>query len=36
VLIRQDRFVEGGLNSAFEAGLLTAIARRAEELVNNY
>jgi hypothetical protein len=33
VLVRQDRFVEGGLNSAFESGLLTAIARRAGELV---
>ena len=33
VLIRQDRFVEGALNSAFEAGLLTGIARRAAALV---
>jgi hypothetical protein len=32
VLIRQDRFVEGGLNSAFESGLLTAIVRRAAAL----
>ncbi|MFN2135974.1 MAG: DUF6508 domain-containing protein [Candidatus Promineifilaceae bacterium] len=32
VLIRQDRFVEGGLDSAFESGLLTAIARRATVL----
>ena len=32
VLIRRDRFVEGALNSAFEAGLLTAIARRAATL----
>jgi hypothetical protein len=30
--IRQDRFVEGGLNSWFEAGLLTAILARAKEL----
>ena len=34
VLIRQDRFVEGRLNSAFEAGLLTGIARRANILAN--
>jgi hypothetical protein len=32
LLVRRDRFVEGGLNSAFEAGLLTAIARRAAAL----
>jgi hypothetical protein len=33
VVIRQDRFAEGALNSAFESGLLTAIARRAAALV---
>jgi hypothetical protein len=33
VLIRQDRFVEGALNSAYESGLLAAIARRAAVLV---
>lgn len=33
VLIRQDRYVEGALNSAFESGLLTAIIRREAELV---
>lgn len=32
-LIRQDRFSEGALNSAFESGLLTAIAKRGAELV---
>jgi hypothetical protein len=35
VLIRQDRFVEGALNGAFEAGLLTGIVRRAAGLMNN-
>lgn len=29
VLIRQDRFVEGALASAYDSGLLTAILRRA-------
>ena len=33
VLIRQDRFVEGALGSAYEAGLLMSILRRAAELV---
>ena len=33
VLIRQDRFVEGALGSAYESGLLTSIVRRAAELV---
>ena len=33
VLIRQERFVEGALNGAFESGLLTAIVRRAAALV---
>lgn len=33
VVIRQDRFVKGALNGAFESGLLTAIAGRAAELV---
>jgi Family of unknown function (DUF6508) len=32
VAIRQDRFVEGGLNGWFEAGLLTAIMQRARAL----
>lgn len=32
VCIRQDRFVEGALESAFESGLLTGILRRAAEL----
>lgn len=32
-VIRQDRFVEGALNGAFESGLLAAIARRAAALV---
>lgn len=31
-LIRQDRFVEGALASAFESGMLTAIVRRASVL----
>jgi len=35
VLIRQDRFVEGALNGAFEAGLLTGIVRRAAGLMNS-
>jgi len=33
VLIRQDRFVEGALGSAYESGLLTSIVRRAAESV---
>jgi hypothetical protein len=33
VLIRQDRFDEGALQSAFDMGLLTAIIRRAEALL---
>lgn len=33
VFIRQDRFVEGGLNSAYEGGWLAAIARRAAVLL---
>jgi hypothetical protein len=33
-LIRGDRFTEGNLAEAFEAGLLAAIARRASELIN--
>ena len=33
VLIRQDRFVEGALASAYESGLLTNIVRRAAALV---
>ncbi len=32
VLIRQDRFVEGALGSAFESGLLSGILRRAAVL----
>ena len=32
VLIRQDRFVEGALGSAYESGLLTRILRRAAVL----
>ena len=32
VLIRQDRFCEGALESAFETGLLTSITRRASAL----
>ena len=32
VVIRQDRFVEGALGSAFDTGLLTAILRRAAAL----
>ncbi len=31
-LIRQDRFVTGALAGAFEAGMLTAVVRRAEQL----
>lgn len=34
VLIRQDRFVEGGLAGAFDSGLLTAIIARSEALTN--
>jgi Family of unknown function (DUF6508) len=33
VLMRQDRFDEGALQSAFEIGLLTAIVQRAEALL---
>jgi hypothetical protein len=33
VVIRQDRFVEGALDSAYHSGLLTAIMRRAKALV---
>ena len=33
VLIRQDRFVEGALASAFKSGLLTGIVRRAAAMV---
>jgi len=32
-LIRQDRFVEGGLASAFKSGLLTRILERANRLL---
>lgn len=32
VVIRQERFCEGALESAFESGLLTAICRRAAQL----
>jgi hypothetical protein len=32
VLIRQERFSEGSLASAFESGLLTGIVRRAAQL----
>jgi hypothetical protein len=32
-LIRQERLVEGALGSAFEAGLLLAIAERAREIL---
>ena len=35
VLIRQDRFVEGALNDAFESGLLTGILRRAAVLADD-
>jgi hypothetical protein len=31
-IVRQDRFVEGALSSAFEAGLLLAITQRAQVL----
>lgn len=31
-LVRQDRFAEGALATAYESGMLAAIARRAEEL----
>jgi hypothetical protein len=34
-LIRQDRFDEGALNSAFQSGLLTAIVQRAEALLHD-
>ena len=34
VLVRQDRFVEGGLSEAFEAGLLIRIVRRCAILEN--
>jgi hypothetical protein len=33
VLIRQDRFVEGALQSAFETGLLTRILERAASIL---
>jgi hypothetical protein len=33
-IIRQDRFVEGNLDGAFESGHLTAIVRRAEVLLH--
>ena len=33
-LIRQDRFNEGALGDSFESGIMTAIARRAKELVD--
>ncbi len=33
VFVRGDRFNEGSLNSKFEAGLLTAVVRRAEALL---
>lgn len=33
VFVRADRFNEGLLNSKFEAGLLTAVVRRAEALL---
>jgi hypothetical protein len=32
-IIRQDRFVEGNLDGAFESGHLTAIVRRAEAMI---
>ena len=35
VIIRQDRFVEGALGSAFDSGLLTQIVRRASELASD-
>ena len=31
-VIRQDRFVEGALATAFDSGLLTAVLRRVEQL----
>ncbi|GAC1427429.1 MAG: DUF6508 domain-containing protein [Acidobacteriaceae bacterium] len=34
VLVRRERFCEGTLNSAFEAGFLTAIVQRAQVLLN--
>lgn len=33
-LIRGDRFIEGNLKAAFDAGLLTAIVRRAETILS--
>ena len=33
-LIREDRFNEGALGDSFESGIMTAIARRAKELVD--
>jgi hypothetical protein len=33
VLIRQDRYIEGALGSAYKSGLLTGIVRRAAALV---
>jgi hypothetical protein len=35
VLIRQDRFTGGSLLAAFDSGLVTAILRRARELVDD-
>lgn len=34
-VIRQDRFAEGNLASAFDSGMLTAIVRRASVLLRN-
>jgi hypothetical protein len=34
MLVRRERFCDGTLNSAFEAGLLTAIVERAHALLN--
>jgi hypothetical protein len=34
VLIRQERFCEGSLSSAYESGLITEICRRAARLVS--
>ena len=33
-LVRAERFSDGGLESAFESGLLAAIARRAATLAD--
>ena len=35
VIIRQDRFCEGAIASAYEAGLLTGIVRRAAQLASD-